>query len=122
MEMQSGIATVEQDDVETFDTVDTDQFKERMSTSAFPEEKTAVNWDYVNNTAIDPADRKNLTKPSYGDMDWSETLNQPEIDPKLVKNNLAISDDPNTDIDDMGVLADYDETRQMFDDPENIED
>ena len=118
MEMQSGIAIVEQDDVETFDTVDTDQFKERMSTSAFPEEKTAVNWDYVNNTAIDPADRKK----KYGEMDWSETINTQDFDPKLLKNNRSIYDDPSTDIDDMGVLDDYDETRQMFDDPENIDD
>jgi hypothetical protein len=122
MEMQSDIATVEQDDVDTFDTVDTDKFKEQMSTSAFPEEKTAVNWDYVNNTPVNPADRKKMTKPSYGEMDWSGTINQQDIDQKLVKNNLAISDDPKTDIDDMGVLSDYDETRQMFDDPETIDD
>lgn len=117
MEMQSDIATIEQDDVDTFDTVDTDAFKTRMTTSARPEDNSVINWDYVNNSPIDPADRKKLTKPSYGEMDWTDTMKN-DIDPKIVANNISVSDDPNTSMDNMDILNDYDETRSILGDPE----
>lgn len=121
MEMQSDIATIEQDDVDTFDTVDTDAFKTRMATSARPEDNSVINWDYVNNSPIDPADRKKLTKPSYGEMDWTDTIKN-DIDPKIVANNRSITDDPNTSMDNMDLLNDYDETRSILGDPEQEDD
>lgn len=120
MEMQTKIDPVEQDDVDTFDTVDTDAFKTRMATSASPEDNAVINWDYVNNSPIDPADRKELTKPSYGEMEWTDTL-KTDIDPKIAANNRPYTDDPNLSMDNMDLLADYDETRSMFDDPEDID-
>lgn len=95
---------------------DIDNIKASMSTDAFDDEVAPENWDYVNNTPIDPAERKKQMSRS-SDMDWSNTVN-PDLDAKFIANNRSVTDDPNLSMDNMDLLNDYDETRSILGDPE----
>ena len=98
----------------TVSDIDTDAIKASMSTDAFDDEVAPENWDYVNNTPIDPAERK---KQRSAAMDWSNTVT-PDLDTKFIANNRSVTDDPNLSMDNMGILNDYDETRSILGDPE----
>ena len=95
---------------------DIDTIKAPMSTDAFDDEVAPENWDYVNNTPIDPAERKKRMSRS-ADMDWSNTVT-PDLDAKFIANNRSVTDDPNLSMDNMGILNNYDETRSILGDPE----
>jgi hypothetical protein len=104
----------------TVSDIDTDAIKASMSTDAFDDEVAPENWDYVNNTPIDPAERKKQMSRS-ADMDWSNTVT-PDLDAKFIANNRSVTDDPNLSMDNMGILNDYDETRSILGDPEQEDD